>query len=55
MGNKIIIKTAVDTYPVATDAEVTMDLPSTCYIGLFVCSHNPDVIETGRFSLVELK
>ncbi|MDR1161371.1 MAG: hypothetical protein LBK45_03435 [Tannerellaceae bacterium] len=55
MGNKISIKTAVDTYPDATDAEVTLDLPPTCYVGLFVCSHNPDVIETGRFSLVELK
>jgi hypothetical protein len=55
MGNKIIIKTAVDTYPAATDAEVTMDLPTACYVGLFVCSHNPDVIETGHFSLVELK
>jgi hypothetical protein len=55
VGNKIVIKTAFDTYPTDTDAEVTLDLPTTCYVGLFVCSHNPEVIETAYFSLVELK
>jgi hypothetical protein len=53
-GNKIIAKTATGKYPDSTDAEITINLPPTCYVGLFVCSHNPDVIETGYFSFVEL-
>jgi hypothetical protein len=56
-GNKITVKTDFDKCPDASadaDAEVTIDLPPDCYVGLFVCSHNPDVIETARFSMVEL-
>lgn len=54
-GNKITIKTDSGKYPADTDAEISIGLPATCYVGLFVCSHNPDVIETGYFSMVELK
>jgi hypothetical protein len=53
-GNKITVKTAADAFPADADAEVTIDLPATCYVGLFICSHNPEVTEAGRFSLVEL-
>jgi hypothetical protein len=48
-GNRIVIKTGVGQYAPNATAEVEIDLPETCYIGLFVCSHEPDVLETAYF------
>ncbi len=54
-GNQITIGTDNGKYPTCTDAAITINLPPTCYVGLFICSHNPDVLETGYFSSVKLK
>jgi hypothetical protein len=65
-GNKIIMKTAignwadkidaaqrVDKFPAGT--ETTVELPATCYIGFFICSHVEDKIEKAYFSDVRFK
>jgi hypothetical protein len=49
-GNKIIIKTGVGEYAQNATGEIEIDLPETCYVGLFVCSHEADVLETAYFS-----
>jgi TolB protein len=54
-GNKIIIKTGVGEYPSGNTAETEMTLPETCYVGLFICSHDADIIEKGYFNDVKLK
>lgn len=50
-GNRYIMRAAIygDTY--LTDT-VTVDLGNDVYVGLFVGSHNSDVLETGVFSNV---
>jgi hypothetical protein len=50
VGNKIVIKTGVGEYVQNATGEIEIDLPDTCYVGLFVCSHEADVLETGYFS-----
>ena len=55
VGKKIIMKTANGKYPDAVTGEIELDFPGTVYIGLFVCSHEADVLETAVFSDVEYK
>jgi hypothetical protein len=55
IGKKIIMKTATGKYPQDVTGEIELDFPETCYVGLFICSHNPDVLETGYFSDVAFK
>ena len=52
-GNQYIMRAAIygDTY--LTDT-VTVDLGDDVYVGLFVGSHNSDVLETGVFSNVSI-
>ncbi len=52
-GSKISI-TAEGTSPATSSSEATLTLPATCLVGLFVCSHEPDVTETARFTDVTL-
>ena len=40
---------AAGTAPLSSDSEITLKLPETCFVGLFVCSHEADVVETARF------
>jgi len=54
-GNKIIMKTATGKFPQDTTGEVELGFQGTCYVGLFICSHDVDVLETGYFSNVEYK
>jgi len=54
-GNKMIMKTGVGKYPEQPDATLELPLPQKCYVGLFICSHEADVLETGYFSEVRLK
>ena len=54
IGNRIVMKTAHGALPTEADGEITLGLPSSCYVGLFICSHNPDVRETGCFSDVKM-
>ena len=49
------MKLASGYYPAQSDGEIMLDFPETCYIGLFICSHEADVVETGYFSNVVLK
>ena len=55
IGKKIIMKTAVGKHPEESTGEIEIDLPDTCYVGLFICSHNPDILETAYFSNVVYK
>ncbi len=50
-GERISI-TATGTDPAISGSEITLALPETCLVGLFICSHEPDVAETARFSNV---
>lgn len=54
-NNRIIMKTGEKEYPKEIDGEITLDLPEKCYVGIFICSHNPDVIESGLFTDVKFK
>ena len=55
VGNKFIMKSASGIKPAETTAEIEMELPTTLYVGLFICSHEADVLETGHFTNVEFK
>ena len=64
-GNKIIMKTAIGSRPDKTDkaqkadefpagTETIIDLPETCYVGIFICSHVVDKIEKAYFSEIKI-
>ena len=64
-GNKIIMKTAIGRWPDKIDkakksdefpagTEMVIDLPETCYVGIFICSHVVDKIEKAYFSEVTI-
>jgi len=55
VGNKIIMKTGAGEYSDHADATLEIDLPQKCYVGLFMCSHTVDVLETGYFWDVRLE
>jgi hypothetical protein len=54
-GNKIRMRTATDIKPTDVTAEIEMDFPGTFYVGLFICSHEADVLEKAYFTHVEFK
>jgi len=52
-GNNFIMKTwSVGQVPEKSDAEVILELPAKCFVGLYVCSHDNKVLETAHFSNV---
>jgi len=53
-GNQYIMRAAVYGEPFQTDTLQNLDLGDEVYIGLFVGSHNSDVLETGVFSNVRI-
>jgi hypothetical protein len=53
VGNKIMMKSATGILPQAVTAEIEMDFPGNFYVGIFICSHNADVLETAHFTNVE--
>jgi len=55
IGNTIRMKTATDIKPEAVTAEIEMAFPGTFYVGLFICSHEADVLETAHFTNVEFR
>ena len=55
IGQRIVMKTAIGQYPDEITGEITLDFSGTVYIGLFVCSHEADVLETAVFSNVVYK
>jgi TolB protein len=53
-GNMFIMRAAVYGEPFETDTLKDLDLGDEVYVGLFVGSHNSDVVETGVFSNVSI-
>ncbi len=53
-GNQYIMRAAVYGEPFITDTISNIDLGDEVYVGLFVGSHNSDILETGVFSNVRL-
>jgi len=54
-GNKISMKTGTGKYSHQPEVTLELVLPQKCYVGLFICSHEADVLETGYFSNVRLE
>ncbi len=53
-GNLYIMRAAINGKPFVTDTIADVDLGNEVYVGLFVGSHNADVLETGVFSNVSI-
>ncbi|HEY2348607.1 MAG TPA: biopolymer transporter TolR [Puia sp.] len=53
-GNQYIMRAAIYGEPFVADTVNNIDLGEELYVGLFVGSHNADVVETGVFSNVRL-
>jgi len=53
-GNIYIMRAAIYGKPFQTDTLTGVDLGDEVYVGLFVGSHNSDVLETGVFSNVSI-
>ncbi len=54
-GNMILIKTGHSNLPEKADASIEIELSEECYVGLFMCSHEDNVQETGYFRNVNFK
>ena len=54
-GGLVMTRSGKGVLPGVNDACVAIDLPETCYVGLFVCSHEEDVVETGHFRNVKIQ
>lgn len=55
VGRKITMKVGNGEFPGASAGEIELDLPAVCYVGIFVCSHDADVVEKAYFSDVQLQ
>jgi len=53
-GDVYIMRAALYGQPFLTDTIAGIDLGDEVYVGLFVCSHNADMLETGVFSNVRI-
>ena len=54
-GKKIIMKVEKSEFTDNQAGEIEIDLPDTCYAGIFICSHEPDVMEKAYFSGVKIQ
>lgn len=54
-GNVFAARTGKGCLPDVDDVALEMELPEECYVGLFMCSHETDVIETGYLRNVEFE
>ena len=54
-GDKIIMKTGIGKYPEQPGDTLELAMPQKCFVGLFICSHEADIPETGYFSDVRLE
>lgn len=54
-GNTIAARSGQGALPAGDDGTIDLDLPEECYVGLFLCSHEEDVVETGHFRNVVFK
>ena len=55
VGNILMMKTGTGHYPDQPEGILELVMPQKCYVGLFICSHDADVLETGYFSDVRLE
>lgn len=53
-GNQFTMRVARPGQPFATPRTLDIELAKESYVGIFVCSHNPDVVEKGTFHNVRL-
>jgi TolB protein len=53
-GNRFTMRIAWREQPFAATRTVDVDLANESYVGIFVCSHNADVVEKGTFRNVRL-
>ncbi len=53
-GNVFTMRVARQGEPFASDRTVEVDLGDDVYVGIFVCSHNADVTEVGKFRNVRI-
>jgi len=51
----VIVRTGIDTISDKMDYELRIELPSMCYVGLFVGSQEENILESGYFSNLDLK
>jgi len=54
-GKKIIMKVSNNGFSNTPAGEIELDLTPTCYAGIFVCSHEPEVREKAYFTEVRLQ
>lgn len=54
-GDHIIMKTGTNIISEKSDGEIEIKLPSECYVGIYICSHEDNILETAYFSNVEFK
>jgi TolB protein len=54
-GDAYITRISKDGQPLVKVAEKTFDLGEQVLLGMFICSHDPNVIETAKFSNVRIE
>jgi regulation of enolase protein 1 (concanavalin A-like superfamily) len=54
-GDKIMMKTGIGRYSEQPDATLEFAFSQKCYVGIFICSHEVDVLETAYFSDVKFE
>ena len=54
-GKTIAARSGQGALPAEDDGTIDLDLPEECYVGLFLCSHEENVVETGHFRNVVFK
>lgn len=54
-GDKIIVRDGFGEIPAEDDITLDIKFPEECYVGLFLCSHEEDVVETAYATNVKFK
>jgi len=54
-GKKITMKVSNNGFTNTPAGEIDLDLPETCYAGIFICSHDADVVEKAHFTEVKVQ
>lgn len=53
-GNVIAVRTGKGSLPETDDTSIVLEFPAECYVGMYMCSHEDDVRETGYIKNVKL-
>lgn len=53
-GNQIAVRTGAGVLPETDDTSIELAFPDECYVGLFMCSHEDSISETGYIRNVKL-